>query len=174
MTFIFCDFIASGRRGNCKGVVTELPKDRSNNVSLAQGDAHEVVFFRRHIDDDAQQAEPGRHALNSWPTSVRAKARAVLGAVAAAPPSRFSGGGYWESLSGDMNGWFEIRINGAKRHHYRLFCLLDYEAIGVTSLLLVIVDGRDKPFNTRLKRSDYQQVRELGEEYWSRNPRSIV
>lgn len=136
-------------------------------------DAHDVVFFRRHMDDDAQQTEPGRQALNSWPVSVRAKARAVLTAVAAAPPSRFAGGGYWESMRGDMNGWFEIRIDGAKRHHFRLFCLLDYQAIGVEKPLLVVVDGRDKLFNSTFSRSDYERVRELGEEYRSRNPRSI-
>jgi hypothetical protein len=31
--------------------------------------------------------------------------RAALVAVAAAPPKRFAGGGYWEAMKGDMTGW---------------------------------------------------------------------
>ena len=93
-------------------------------------DSHEVVYFKRHPKDDASQAAPGRDALQSWPASVRAKANAVLVAVATAPPKRFAGGGYWEAMKGAMSGWFEVRIDGPKRHHYRLFCLLDYEAKG--------------------------------------------
>jgi len=132
-----------------------------------------VVFFRRHPADDPDESEPGRVALNSWPASVRAKARAVLVAVAAAPPQRFSGGGYWESMKGQMAGWFEVRIDGPKRHHYRLFCLLDYEAQGVDKALLVVIDGRDKTFNSAIPVREYSKVQALGAEYLRRNPRSI-
>ena len=45
--------------------------------------------------------------------------------VAAAPPKRFAGGGYWEAMKGDMTGWFEVGVDGPRRHHYRLFCRLD-------------------------------------------------
>lgn len=136
-------------------------------------DPHDVVYFKRHVKDDPEQAEPGRDALRSWPISVRAKANAVLIAVATAPPKRFAGGGYWEAMKGDMSGWFEVRIDGPKRHHYRLFCLLDYEAEGKETPLLVVVDGRDKPFRTTLSDADYASVRSMGEEYLKRNPRSI-
>ncbi len=61
---------------------------------------HDVVYFKRHRDDDPEQAEPGRRALASWPPSVRAKMYAVLAAVAVAPPRRFAGGGYWEAMKG--------------------------------------------------------------------------
>lgn len=137
-------------------------------------DAHEVVYFKRHRDDDPGRAEPGRQALNSWPASVRAKMYAVLAAVAAAPPKKFAGGGYWEAMKGDMGGWFEVRADGPKRHHYRLFCLLDYEAQGRDKPLLVVIDGRDKPFRTTLSEADYAAVRQLGEEYRRRNPRSLA
>ncbi|WP_448222930.1 hypothetical protein [Gordonia iterans] len=136
-------------------------------------DAHDLVYFKRHAEDDPGQSEPGRNALQSWPASVRAKANAVLIAVAIAPPKRFAGGGYWEAMKGDMSGWFEVRIDGPKRHHYRLFCLLDYEAKGQDKPLLVVVDGRDKPFRTTLSGADYAAVRSMGEEYLKRNPRSI-
>jgi hypothetical protein len=136
-------------------------------------DVHDVVYFRRHIDDDPTQAQPGRAALNSYPSSVRAKMRAVLIAVAAAPPKKFAGGGYWEAMRGVLSGWFEVRVDGPRRHHYRLFCVLDYAAEGQRKPLLVVIDGRDKPFRTVLSEADYAVVRSLGEEYLKRNPRSL-
>lgn len=105
---------------------------------------------------------------------MRAKFRAVLVAVATAPPKRFAGGGYWEAMKGDMAGWFEVRVDRPKRHHYRLFCLLDYEAKARDKPLLVVVAGLDKPFRTEFSSADYADVRALGEEYRGRNPRSIV
>ncbi len=118
-------------------------------------------------------ADAGREALNAWPTKVRLL-RAPLRAVAEAPPKRFAGGGYWEAMHGEMTGWFEVRVDGPGRRHYRLFCRLDYEAEGRHNPLLVVIDGRDKPFRTALTDSDYAQVRTLGDEYFSRNPRSVV
>ena len=100
--------------------------------------------------------------------------RAVLTAVAAAPPKSFSGGGYWEAMHDVMAGWFEIRVDGPKRNHYRLFCRLDYEAQGLDKPLLVVIDGRSKPFRTTLSDDDYAAIRELGDEYFARNPRTIV
>lgn len=99
--------------------------------------------------------------------------RAVLAAVAAAPPKKFAGGGYWEAMQGDMTGWFEVRVNGPRRHHYRLFCLLDYEVQGMNKPLLVVIDGRDKAFRTELAAADYAAIRDLGHEYRKRNPRSL-
>jgi hypothetical protein len=71
-----------------------------------------------------------------------------------APPKRFSGGGYWEAMKGDMTGWFEVRVDGPMRHHYRLF-LLDYDAQDHDKPLLVVIDGRDKPFSTTFSDADY-------------------
>jgi hypothetical protein len=99
--------------------------------------------------------------------------RAVLVAVAAAPPKRFSGGGHWEAMKGVMSGWHEVRVDGPSRHHYRLFCLLDYTAPNRDKPLLVIIDGRDKPFRTRLGEADYARIRRLGDEYLGRTPRSL-
>ncbi|MGP8179562.1 MAG: hypothetical protein ACLP1E_02035 [Acidimicrobiales bacterium] len=73
-----------------------------------------------------------------------------------------------------MTGWFEVRVDGPKRHHYRLFCRLDYEAEDATKPLLVVMTGLDKPFRTELSDSDYANVCQLGVEYLSRNPRSIA
>lgn len=143
-------------------------------IGPSPDDPHEVVYLRRHRADDPACVEPGREALNSYPAKVRATMRAALVAVAAAPPKRFAGGGYWEAMKRDMTGWFELRVDGPGRHHYRLFCLLDYEAEGRDKPLLVVIDGRDKPFRTTLSDADYAAVRSLGEEYRRRNPRSLA
>jgi len=137
-------------------------------------DVHDVVFFRRHQADDPAQSTPGREALNSYPVKVRATMRAVLVAVAASPPKKFTGGGYWEAMKSDMAGWFEVRVDGPKRHHYRLFCRLDYQATNVSKPLLVVVAGLDKPFRTVLSDADYAKVRRLGDEYLSHNPRCLA
>ena len=134
------------------------------------------MFFKRCPEDDPNEAIPGQDFLEKCPTKVRATMRAVLVAVATAPPKRYSGGGYWEAMKGDMTGWFEVRVDGPKRHHYRLYCRLDYEAKNseVTRPLLVVVAGLEKPFRTELTKADYAGVSALGTEYLSRNPRSIA
>lgn len=77
-------------------------------------------------------------------------------------------------MHGTMKGWFELRVDGPKRHHYRLFCRLDYHADGQTKPLLVIITGLDKPFQSILTQADYAAVRVLGQEYLARNPRSLA
>jgi hypothetical protein len=125
---------------------------RSSTAPIRSGpssdDPHEIVYFKRHKSDDHAESIPGRDFIEGCPTKVRATMRAVLIAVASAPPKRFSGGGYWEAMKGDMKGWFEVRVNGPQRRHYRLFCRLDYEAKGQSKPLLAIIDGRDKAFRT--------------------------
>ncbi len=78
-----------------------------------------IHFFQRHRVDDAARTVPARDFLDTCP--VAAKIVAVLDAVAAAPPPSFSGGGLWEAMHGEMKGFFEVRIDGPNRHHYRLF-----------------------------------------------------
>jgi hypothetical protein len=136
-------------------------------------DEHEIVYFRRHVSNDPGRSVPGREFLDRCPVKVRATMRAVLVAVAQAPPHRFAGGGYWEAMHGEMSGWFEVRVNGPQRHHYRLFCRIDMQARGAQRPWLVVVSGLDKPFRTELSSADYATVRELGDEYFGRNPRSI-
>ncbi len=140
-------------------------------------DEHDVVYFQRHVDDDPARTKPGREALRSFPAGVRAKMAATLTSVASAPPHRFSGGGYWEAMHGDMTGYYEIRADGPGRHHYRLFCLLDYDAVHPDhdKPLLVVLVGLDKPFRTTFSDADYARVRALGDEYRARNdPRSLA
>jgi hypothetical protein len=154
-------------------------QSRSRTVRIktepSSDDVHDIAYFKRHADDDASENVPGRAFLNSvCPPGVRAKMRAVLIAVAEAPPKRFAGGGYWEAMKGDMAGWFEVRADGPDRRHYRLYCRLDYDAKGSEKPLLVVITGLDKPFRTTLSDADYAEVRALGDEYLARNPRSIA
>lgn len=132
-------------------------------------DQHEIVFFQRHIVDDTNESTPGQDFLNEiCPDGVRRTFRGVLIAIAKAPPKRFAGGGYWEAMHGDMSGWYEVRVDGPKRTHYRLFCLLDYDHPNEPKPLLVVVTGLRKLFNTKFGESDYGKIRILGNEYKSR------
>ena len=47
---------------------------------------------------------PALKFLDGCPGKIDAEFTAVLDAVAAAPPPRFSGGGKWEAMHGSMNG----------------------------------------------------------------------
>jgi hypothetical protein len=81
------------------------------------------VVYYRHADGQV----PAEAFLDSFPTKVEATILAVLEAVRVAPPPAFSGGGKWEAMHGTMAGYYEIRVIGSGRRHYRLFCLLDNE-----------------------------------------------
>ncbi|HEV7384425.1 MAG TPA: HEPN domain-containing protein [Phenylobacterium sp.] len=107
-------------------IVREHPQLRATARSAAPSsvrtrpsadDAHDIVYFRRHVEDDAEEAVPGRNFLRRCPPKVRATMAAVLTQVAAAPPKRFAGGGYWEAMKDAMTGWFEVRVDGPGRHH---------------------------------------------------------
>ena len=104
---------------------------------------------------------------------MRATVRAVLSEVAAAPPYRYRGGGYWEAMHGDMAGIFEIRVAGPNRRQYRLFCVIDSQVEGVARPYLTVVAGLDKPFMTKFSGHDYAAVRALRDEYLSRRVRSL-
>lgn len=111
--------------------------------------------------------------MRSCPKIVRSKFAARIIAVAKAPPKRFSGGGYWEAMHGEMSGWFELRVTGPKRDQYRFFCLIDTAAIGYELPLIVIIAGARKKLGKVFSETDYRTIRQLGEEYWATNPRRI-
>lgn len=134
-----------------------------------------IHFFKRHVEDDPSQAVPARDFLDRCPVAVAAKLIAVVKAVADAPPPTFSGGGKWEAMHGNMNGFYEVRADGPKRRHFRLFCLLERDGarVGLGGPSLVLVTGKDKPFQTALSAAEYADVRRLGREFLARSPRSI-
>lgn len=135
-----------------------------------------VHFFKRHRADDRGESVPAMRFLQGCPSKVEAMMIAVVNAVAEAPPPAFSGGGKWEAMHGDMSGFYEVRVDGPQRHHYRLFCLLERDggAVGLNGPSVVLITGKDKPFMTELSKRDYAEVRALGAEFQKRTPRSVV
>jgi len=79
-------------------------------------------------------------------------------------------------MHGDMVGWYEVRVDGPSRRHFRLFCLLEREGstLGLGGPTLVLICGKEKAFRTTLSDRDYAEVRELGQEFHKRSPRSVV
>ncbi len=122
------------------------------------------------------QAVPARDFLLACPEKVRAMMLAVVKAVADSPPPMFSGGGKWEAMHGEMGGWYEVRVDGPNRHHYRLFCVLERNgrSVGLGGPAVVLICGKEKPFRTVLSAGDYAAVRALGAEYHTRTPRSVA
>jgi hypothetical protein len=80
----------------------------------------DIVFYKA-----ADESVPTDDFLDACPVKVRAQLLAVLDAVAEAPPPRFSGGGRWEAMHGDMGGYYEVRSQSPKRKQFRLFCILE-------------------------------------------------
>ena len=132
-------------------------------------DPYRVVFYV----PNSELASPGEEYLNSCPPGIRGRFLTLLVEISKAPPFRFSGGGLWEAMHGEMTGWFEIRIDSSKLNHYRLFCVLDHEAVNYEQRLLVVITGRTKRYRTALPHSEYRKIRKLGVDYFSQNPRLI-
>jgi hypothetical protein len=116
----------------------------------------------------------------SCPGKIDAEFTAVLDAVTAASPPRFSGGGKWEAMHGTMAGWHEIRLMGPNREQFRLFCLLenadDEELLrrGLSNSAIVVIAGMRKPWRTKFSERDYERVRQLGEQHRKSHPRRIA
>jgi len=136
--------------------------------------AWRIHFFQRHAADDPSRAVPARDFLERCPVAPRMAA--ILKAVAEAPPHAFAGGGYWEAMHGKMGGYYEVRVDGPNRIHYRLFCVLEHdgEHLGLGGPSIVVITGMEKAFQTTFSERDYERVRQLGEEYQSRFPRSVL
>lgn len=134
----------------------------------------EIVYFRRHAEDDPDQTIPGREFLVTCPSKVRTLMQNVVVEVAKTKPGQFAGGGYWEAMHGSMTGYYEVRVDSSERPkaHFRLFCFLDSQVDGEQGLL-VILTGMSKRFRTRFADRDYKHVRLLGDEYLARTPRSV-
>jgi hypothetical protein len=129
----------------------------------------------------ANGAAPGLDFLKSCPTNVRARLVAVLEAVRAAPPPAFSGGGKWEAMHGSMGGYYEIRVTGPGRQHYRLFCILDNGSReelakrGFDTPQIVVINGMVKRNASLFTDGEYEkQVRRLGDRYLATLPRPIA
>jgi hypothetical protein len=123
---------------------------------------------------------PALEFTGGCPGTIDAQFTAVLDAVAAAPPPRFSGGGKWEAMHGPVGGWYEIRLTGPGREQFRLFCLLEngtgeeLARRGLPRPAIAVITGMRKPWRTVFAERDYQRVRELGTEHQGNYPRRIA
>jgi hypothetical protein len=138
-------------------------------------EAWAVVYFEAR-----DGTVPALDFLDGCPGKIDAEFTAVLDAVAAAPPPRFSGGGKWEAMHDAMSGWYEIRITGPGREQFRLFCLLEngtpdeLRRRGLPKPAIAVITGMRKPWRTAFSERDYRRVRELGQEFRSGCPRRIA
>jgi hypothetical protein len=135
-----------------------------------------IVYYRSQ-----KGLVPADEFLDSCPPKVEATILAVLEAVRAAPPPAFSGGGKWEAMHGSMSGYYEIRVTGPGRRHYRLFCLLDngsadeLAARGFDQPQIAVINGMVKRNASLFTDGEYRKhVRELGDDYVASRPRRIA
>jgi hypothetical protein len=138
--------------------------------------AWRIEYYEHH-----DGSVPAADFLDGCPAKIDAQFNAVLDAVAAAPPPRFSGGGKWEAMHGTMGGYYEIRLTGPGREQYRLFCLLENAPAaelrrrGLTGPSVVVVNGMRKPHRTTFTDRDYSKnVRVLGELHLANTPRRLA
>jgi hypothetical protein len=137
---------------------------------ISRDQEHEVVYF---AGETPRQLKLPQDFLDACPKQVQAKFSQILLAVAQAPPNRFSGGGYWEAMRGDLKGIFEVRAD-FKKQHYRLFCLLDYEALGKDWPLLAVLAGMQKSRGTVFSELEYADILLCRILYLKTNPRLIA
>jgi hypothetical protein len=107
---------------------------------------------------------------------------AVLDAVAAAPPPRFSGGGLWEAMHGDMHGAI---TRCASRAHptaastgssadWRIPVRRNWRSSACPGPRSRVITGLHKPWMTTFAETDYAAVRVIGEESLAQIPRRIA
>jgi Txe/YoeB family toxin of Txe-Axe toxin-antitoxin module len=132
-----------------------------------------IVFYA-----DPKGAAPAQRFLSDCPAKVRAMFIAVLKTVREAPPPAFSGGGKWEAMHGTMSGYYEIRVTGPGRRHYRLFCRLENGTAaelaerGFDRPQIAVINGMVKPNAALFSDRDYtKHVRKLGDDYLAKLPR---
>jgi len=79
-------------------------------------------------------------------------------------------------MHGNMKGFYEVRVDGPNRRHYRLFSFLERngQEVGLGGPSIVLIAGKNKPFRTKLSATDYEEVSRLGDEYRKRRPRSVA
>ncbi len=140
--------------------------------------AWDVLYYRA-----PGGATPGLDVLldTGWPTNVRATMLAVLTAAADAPAPRFSGGGLWEAMHGDMSGFYEVHKQGSpNRTQYRLFCVLEnpdaagLKKRGLPGPAIVVITGMSKRWMATFTAGEYATVRAMADEYRATFPRRIA
>ena len=79
-------------------------------------------------------------------------------------------------MRGEMKGYHEVRASGG-RVHYRLFCLLEnasaeeLERRGLERPHIAVICGMEKRSGEKFSRTEYREVRDLGDDYLANFPR---
>jgi hypothetical protein len=133
----------------------------------------QIRFFKRHPDDDPTESRPGKDFLLACPKKVGQKLFTIIDAVVHGPPPSFSGGGMWETMHGEMAGYYEARTRGPDGRLYRLFCFLEQPRPGLSHPTVIVLGGMSKRRDAAFTASDYASIRRLGDEYRARTPRSV-
>src|SRR5687768_8064198 len=83
--------------------------------------------------------------------------------------------------AGPWAGYYEIRVTGPGRTHYRLFCRLDNGTAaelaerGFDQPQIVVINGLYKAHRTEFSDAEYRKhVRDLGDDYLAQLPRPIA
>jgi hypothetical protein len=125
-----------------------------------------IVFSESTVGADV--LVPATDFLDACPPKVAARIVTVLEAVAASPPPRFGGGGYWEAMHGDMNGFYEVRV-GHGTFNYRLLCVLMNPFVdldgAISSPAIVCLTGFRKPVRSAANDRDYRAARSARDEF---------
>ena len=159
----------ASRKSNRKTGISEHARDKAEEPPWA------IVYYLT-----PEGTAPALEFLDACPSTIDAQFTAVLDAVAAAPPPRFSGGGKWEAMHGAMGGWYEIRLTGPGREQFRLFCLLENGTSdeiarrGLPRPAIAVITGMRKPWRTTFSDRDYKRVRDLGTEHQRNYPRRLA
>ncbi len=79
-------------------------------------------------------------------------------------------------MHGEMSGYYEVRVDGPQRRHYRLFCLLERDGanVGLGGPSVVLITAMDKQFRSTFSDENYAKMRRLGDEYKRRKPRLVL
>lgn len=134
--------------------------------------AWDIHFFAR-IDPVRNPRAPAKAFLDTIPEDAAMELMATLDAVADGPPPSFRGGLRYQAMRGDMTGWHEARTKHQKLLYW-VFVRQDREAPGLPRSALVLIAGGVKKNETAFTKSFYKEIRKLGEEYLSSNPRSVL
>jgi hypothetical protein len=124
---------------------------------------------------------PGDAFLDAWRSRLRRRSSRCLRPCALLRPRSSVEGGKWEAMRGRMGGYYEIRVTGPGRVHYRLFCRLEngtrgeLQERGFDGPQIVVINGLSKPNASLFTDAEYRKhVREPGDAYLARLPRPVA
>lgn len=118
---------------------------------------------------------PAMAFVSGCPKPVQDALLSTFQAVLERPPTKFPPGTLlWRPMRGRMQGIYEIRDRYG-RQLYRLFCLVDSDAVrnGCSTPVLVMLSGGEKLVNTEMDDDVYEEACGYRDHYIKSNPRAL-